>query len=388
MNLSPSQSQALTDILDWHKTNNKLPYLTLGGYAGTGKTTLIANFRKHLVKQNAALKVNFCSYTGKATRVLESKLKALSAVHAGDTIGTIHSLIYSPVVDKKENIVGWEKRDEINADLIVIDEGSMVDANIWNDIRSYGVPILVAGDHGQLAPINGKFNLMANPMVKLTEIHRQVAENPIIKISILAREEGKIPCEKFNDHVMKISRSGEMSNEQVQEELNRYSPDTLILCGYNHTRVKINNHIRQNLGFYEPEPQAGDRVICLRNNHQEKIFNGMLGTVQSASHNIEEGWHFANIQMDDESHDFKGLINAKQFNSLGAMNFTENRKDTLMGDLFDFGYALTVHKAQGSEARKVILFEERFAKMDDDSWRRWLYTAVTRAREELFIVGS
>jgi len=59
-----------------------------------------------------------------------------------------------------------------------------------------------------------------------------------------------------------------------------------------------------------------------------------------------------------------------------------------MGDLFDFGYALTVHKAQGSQAKRVILFEERFPKMTDDEWKRWLYTAVTRAEEELYIFTS
>jgi exodeoxyribonuclease-5 len=57
------------------------------------------------------------------------------------------------------------------------------------------------------------------------------------------------------------------------------------------------------------------------------------------------------------------------------------------GDLWDFGYALTVHKAQGSQAERVLVFEERFAKSSDDDWRRWLYTAVTRAELELTVVG-
>jgi ATP-dependent exoDNAse (exonuclease V) alpha subunit len=58
------------------------------------------------------------------------------------------------------------------------------------------------------------------------------------------------------------------------------------------------------------------------------------------------------------------------------------------GDLFDFGYALTVHKAQGSSADTVLLFEERNQHMSDDDWRRWLYTAVTRAERQLYIIGS
>ena len=90
--------------------------------------------------------------------------------------------------------------------------------------------------------------------------------------------------------------------------------------------------------------------------------------------------------MDGEDGVYKGLISKEQFMSDSALNFTNKRSAIMAGDLFDFGYALTVHKAQGSQARRVILFEERFSKMDDEQWRRWLYTAVTRAEEELYII--
>ncbi len=82
---------------------------------------------------------------------------------------------------------------------------------------------------------------------------------------------------------------------------------------------------------------------------------------------------------------YHGLISVEQFNADSALNFTDKRSKIMKGDLFDFGYALTVHKAQGSQAKKVVLFEERFPKMTDDDWKRWLYTAVTRAEEELYI---
>ncbi len=93
----------------------------------------------------------------------------------------------------------------------------------------------------------------------------------------------------------------------------------------------------------------------------------------------------ADIEIDGESEMYSGLIAADQFDADTALNFTEDRARYHGIDLFDFGYALTVHKAQGSQARRVILFEERFSKMTDDQWRRWLYTAVTRAEEELYI---
>ena len=80
---------------------------------------------------------------------------------------------------------------------------------------------------------------------------------------------------------------------------------------------------------------------------------------------------------------------AKQFNSPQTISFNgQDRYLLKKADLFDFAYALTVHKAQGSQAKRVIVFEERFKQMSDEDWRRWLYTAVTRAEEELIIIGD
>ncbi|MEK7079542.1 MAG: ATP-dependent RecD-like DNA helicase, partial [Patescibacteria group bacterium] len=159
------------------------------------------------------------------------------------------------------------------------------------------------------------------------------------------------------------------------------------LCGYNKTRRKLNTFIRGALGFESPLPQSGDRVICLRNNHKDHIFNGMLGTIVTIE-NAGIDWYRVEIKMDEEEKNFSGLISVKQFNSDTSLNFTDKRSEIMKGDLFDFGYALTVHKAQGSQAKRIILFEERFSQMSDDEWRRWLYTAVTRAEEELFIFSS
>ncbi len=173
----------------------------------------------------------------------------------------------------------------------------------------------------------------------------------------------------------------------MSEMLANYSTDTLILCGYNTTRKRLNAHIRNSLGFESPTPTSGDRVICLRNNHMAKIYNGMLGTIINIEKKDDQ-WYNAEIAMDGSEENYSGLISVAQFGADSALNFTENRKQTVRGDLFDFGYALTVHKAQGSQAKRVILFEERFKQMDDDQWRRWLYTAVTRAEKELFIFPS
>lgn len=112
----------------------------------------------------------------------------------------------------------------------------------------------------------------------------------------------------------------------------------------------------------------------------------MLGNILSIREKNAE-WYSVEISMDDMIKPYRGNIYRPQFGAPTAVNFTKDRKLVKQGDLFDFGYALTVHKSQGSQAKKVILFEERFKQMDDDMWKKWLYTGVTRAQEELFIIG-
>lgn len=385
INLSEDQQGVLDKILLWFKNDKeKKQYITLGGYAGTGKTTLIAILRDELKKVDKDLKVAFASYTGKATRVLKIKLKEQDVILKGDSVSTIHSLIYSPIVNEKEEIIGWQTKDEIECNLIIIDEASMVDETIWDHLLSYEVPIIVVGDHGQLPPIKGNFNLMEEPELRLEEIHRQARKNPIIGLSIAAREHGLIHSGKYSSLVRKFSLDDFDTQEAIGEMLLNYNPETLILCGYNSTRRKLNNHIRTALGFESENPEPGDRVICLRNNHKENIYNGMLGTIIRIKKK-DTRWYEAEIVMDGEDKNYQGLISVEQFNSETPMNFSEKRSQIMGGDLFDFGYALTVHKAQGSQSKRVILFEERFRQMSDDVWKRWLYTAVTRAEEELYI---
>lgn len=386
--LSDDQKKVLDAMLSWNTSNQREPYITVGGYAGTGKTTVIAEFRKELTKLSEATKIAFCSYTGKAARVLQQRLKQQGALRLVDSVGTIHSLMYSPITDEKtQEIIRWDKNKEIKTDLIVVDEASMVDEEIWFDLLSYGIPIVAVGDHGQLPPVRGTFNLMQSPMIKLEKIHRQNEGNPIIMVSLLARTEGVIPLGKFGEKVRKVNRYDPEAREQIGSILDSYNTETMLLCGYNKTRIDLNKYIRQQRGFETDIPKPRDRVICLRNNHTAQIYNGMLGSVESVDMR-DDGNYFMQIALDGEEYPFRGDVLAEQFNAPTSLNFSKNRAITRQFDLFDFGYALTVHKAQGSQARRVILFEERFAKMSDDEWRRWLYTGVTRAEEELIIVGG
>lgn len=385
MILSASQKKSLNHLLEWYKKDrHEMRYISLAGYAGTGKTTLLAELRKELVKIDKNIKIGFVSYTGKAARVLKTTLRDEHVILPQDTVGTIHSLIYSPVTNEREEIVGWKIKEKIDRDLIIVDEGSMVDQQIWAHLISYGTAIIVVGDHGQLPPIAGNFNLMEKPDLLLTEIYRQEKENPIIDVSIMAREKGIIAPGTYGEGVRKFAIDDPDSHDMMGEIISNYQDDTLILCGYNSTRRKLNAAIRQARGFESPHPTSGDRVICLRNNHRKNIFNGMLGTIDSIEP-ADADWYQATIIMDGEEKPYIGQVSRKQFGNDKPLNYTESRSQVMRGDLFDFGYALTVHKAQGSQARRVVLFEERFKQMTDDEWKRWLYTAITRAEEELYI---
>lgn len=384
--LSKNQSSVIADIISWYQGNNS-QYITLGGYAGTGKTTLLGYLNNLLHEMNKEVKIAYCSYTGKASLVLKKKLLETKSLRTSDYVGTIHGLIYKPIINEKGKILGWTKisNDDFMYDLIVIDEASMVSKEIWDDLLSFGVRILAVGDHGQLPPIEGNFNLMGNPMLKLEEIYRQEKSNPIVEISRIAREYGNIPVKQYSSTVVKFNRNDEYVKELLEEKLSSYDQNLMVLTGYNRTRIELNKEIRKLLQFESPRPQVGDRVICLKNNREEGIYNGMLGNIRyiSTEGKGQNAYYEAEIEFDAEDETYFLDIDSSHFNSYSPIS-------TIVRDVnyFDFGYALTVHKAQGSQCERVILFEERFPRMDDDTWRRWLYTGVTRAVSELYIIGK
>lgn len=389
IHLTKEQTAVVMQVISWIKSSNK-PSLTLGGYAGTGKTTLIAAITKILSKASPKLRIGYCSYTGKASRVLAQTLK--NNGNATAQVSTIHSLIYSPVPDKSGKVSHWKLKTNLEKDLIIVDEASMISYTIWQDLLSFSIPIFAVGDHGQLPPISGKFNLMDKPELKLETIHRQAAENPIIQLSMQVRSTGTIAIGNYGSNVRKLSRY-DSNNGQEVEELLQGDNNRLILTGYNHTRVAINQQIRQYRDIQVQAPTVSDKVICLKNNWEKDIYNGMIGIITSIKpiRDIESNkthWYEVDINLENGENYYTGKISAHQFNARSTLVKHEGLSGPALGDLFDFGYALTVHKAQGSQSQKVLLFEERNSHMNDEDWARWLYTGITRAEEELIIVGE
>jgi exodeoxyribonuclease-5 len=151
----------------------------------------------------------------------------------------------------------------------------------------------------------------------------------------------------------------------------------IIVCGFNKDRVAINSWVRRRHGRTGPVT-AGDRVVCLRNEHDLGIFNGMLATVDDArTMKSRNGREIPVLDVtDDMGERFESLPYApEQFGEEKTLRDVRKEKT-----LWDFGYALTCHRVQGSEFGRVLVLEQISNKWDP---KRWRYTAVTRAADEI-----
>lgn len=374
MQFAPQQDEALVAVSKWLK-EGRSPVFRLFGYAGTGKTTLARHFAEHVDGE-----VLFAAFTGKAAQVLRSR--------GASNAKTIHSLIYRPrgeeeVEDEATGKTSVAPMFSINrqsplarAALIVIDECSMVDEQLGKDLMSFGTPILVLGDPGQLPPISGGgFFTNQKPDFLLTEIHRQARDNPIISVAMQVREGRELMHGDYGT-VRIIGR-----NEVTQEIV--LSADQ-VLVGTNKTRRRYNQRLRELKGFTSDYPQSGDKLVCLRNDPAKGLLNGSLWQVMSSSRETVKPGINLMIRPEDDDMD-RGAAKIKLLKATFEDTDTEVPWTTRKRyDEFDYGYALTVHKAQGSQWNDVVLFDESWAFRD--TRERWLYTAITRAAQTLTIV--
>jgi len=374
MEFSPQQDDALKAVAAWLKAG-KPQIFRLFGYAGTGKTTLARHFAEHVDGQ-----VQFAAFTGKAAQVLRSK----GAVNAR----TIHSLIYRPkgeesVEDEVTGKTSMSPTFSLNrqspiarAKLVIIDECSMVDEQLGRDLLSFGTPILVLGDPGQLPPISGGgFFTEQEPDFLLTEIHRQARDNPIIRLALDVREGREFMRGDYGTARV-------IGKEDVNQEMVLKADQVLV--GTNRTRRRYNQRLRELKGFTADFPQAGDKLVCLRNDPAKGLLNGSLWKVMTSSREtVKPGINLLVAPEEDDPD--RGVAKIKllkaAFEDPEAEIPWQQKKRF---DDFDFGYALTVHKAQGSQWNQIVLFDESWAFKD--TRQRWLYTAITRAAERLTIV--
>jgi exodeoxyribonuclease-5 len=300
------------------------------------------------------------------------------------------------VVDEQ---LRWEDRPYLrsHADLLVIDESSMVSEEDLVRIRAFGVPVLLVGDHGQLPPVMARMNQWtANPNVILTENHRQVNDTSgIVDVALAFRRGKKPPVGTYGDgRTMVVPRNQEGVSSLLGPE--RYREQGIeppaIICPWNKLRANVNKRFHGSGGV-----RPGDRVVALtrcaapivRNpigpgvswggldlGDSVNVHNGQVGTVMAV---VAERAKTCDIVVNVEEVGTVLVANVanEQFGRPTAMALNER---PVGARLWDYAYAITAHKAQGSEWDNVLVLEE-----NPQDYARWCYTAVTRAKSRLIV---
>ena len=395
MELNEKQKNGLTLALQRYK--NKEKYTVIAGYAGAGKSTLvrfiIEELKTYGVKETD---VCFACFTGKAAQVLLKK--------GNKNVITLHKLLYKSIPKESGGFVRIPN-PSIPYKIVVVDEVSMAPKTLMDLLFKHNVYVICLGDPFQLPPVDKKEDnhLLDAPHIFLDEIMRQAQESEIIQLSMAIRENR--PIEVFQGKEVQI-----LNKEELNTGMLTWADQ--ILVATNATRVSINAQMRKLLNFGE-QPQDGDKIICLRNywdcfsDNEEPLVNGTIGILKNSfltkrylpnivksidglSHIdlimgdfiSDSGMYFHSLEMD------KKMIDIGEFSldwkTVYQLNRNPKTKDIPPLE-FTYGYAITCHKAQGSEWDKVLVIEEKFP-FDKIEHARWLYTAVTRSSEKLVLV--
>lgn len=395
---------------------DRAPVTRLFGYAGTGKTTIAST-----VVEEAGLdmyRVQFAAPTGKAAAVLARKLKAY-----GIGAKTIHSLLYQPpkkvtvckacgaedsaingkcincgkpfVARAGKDVFRWTLDDAKteaaeNLDLLVVDEASMIGTKLGNDIMYLGVPVLAIGDPMQLQPINDKrFFMEEAPTAQLEQIMR--SGNDVLPLAQDIRRNGLRAINRYRDiNLGQIGQSHALDYSQ-------------IIVGKNRTRDLKNRKMRELHGYAGDMPMVGERIICLRNNYGLGCLNGQQFTITEIHDEQSEYWKaqgmfIAYLKCDcGAAYDITSRCTicgwaSNRLMPIWLKGFTGHAGERELADMryqdgnrammATYGYCITAHKSQGSEWPSVLVINEAWGKEAVN----WLYTAVTRAKNEVAII--
>lgn len=450
MSLTEQQVTGLEKIAAWYPMSGQgtwAPPFRLFGYAGTGKTFTAARIPEHLGLRN----VVFGTYTGKAASVLRRSLAKyganfdVSTIHSAIYMPTTSAEAREALDQMREEIaelevterelaglkhneaklhlvtgLGWatvlefqaalnEARESIpeleanarrlrwelnplsewsRADLIVLDEVSMVNAKLAADIESFGVPILVLGDPAQLPPVEGGgYYTDAEPDHLLTDIQRAALDSPVTELATRVRQS--------TDGML-----GMTADDLTPPSLGEAMAADVVLVWSNKRRWAMVDAIRKRRGVgleNARRPVPGDSIMVLTNNRDLAVFNGELFDVLS----VRDGDLGPTLTVRSETGQERSLpVFWEGFGGLEAQQAAKASGAGGKGQraLATFGQAITVHKAQGSEWPHVYVVNElpqmismasrregRTAALEQA--RKWAYTAATRAQEKVTITA-
>ena len=330
-------------------TKKSKQVVTFGGVAGCGKTTCVT-FLAEVLDEFA-----ICAFTGKAASVLRKK---------GLLASTIHSLIYEAVKLPNGQVeFNLKEPSRLSCKGFIVDEASTVSKDIYNDLLSFGMPVIFIGDHCQLEPVGQDAGVMANPQYRLETIHRNAGE-----------------IAYFGEHLRKGNRARAFQggDKVCFKDTSEVTDDLLcsqdqVICAFNRFRAEMNDRVRKAMGC-KKLIEVGEKVICLKNNSPVGLFNGMQGHVVKVGRGNKFDFLSNDVLYQDISYD------SRQFGK--EKNVFEFGDD--MPNPFDYAYFLTAHKSQGDEWSKVMVYEQECNKW---SHQRWAYTAATRAKEKLIWVS-
>ncbi len=451
---------AMDAFLATDKWKNQI--FVLKGYAGTGKTSLIASLIKTLPRFN--YKSTLLAPTGRAAKVM--------TLYSGKNAGTIHKKIYRQVTNPVTGNLEFVRINNTATQTIyIIDEASMIadtqemgQGGLLTDLIAFvflsedgnnGNKIVFVGDTAQLPPVGTSLSPALNPKyladafhvgvdsLEMTEVMRQLAGSGILfnataMRSQMVEAEALKPNEQLA-HLMKLKfktagfkdiykMTGEKLEDGLQYAYRKFGPEnTTIITRSNKDAVAYNRYIRQQIFYQEDEIAAGDMLMVVKNNYHflpddSKLYflaNGDFVEIQKIRkyhelHGLrfatailklvdypEEGEFEANIILDTLYSDAPALTqtqNKALYNSVAqeyehVVALTERkaemRKDPFLNALqVKFAYALTCHKSQGGQWQAVFVDQGYMTdEMLNIEWLRWLYTGITRATKELYLMN-
>ncbi len=369
------QEDAIQKAVQWYKGwqdyKHRKQVFFLAGFAGTGKTSIAQTIASLCASPH---RVVYIAPTGKAA----SRLRQKGCKNAK----TMHQFIYNVRGEDEEGdpiFVGKGALEESPL-LVVLDEASMIGEYDQKQLISHGIPILALGDIGQIPPVKAVAAYTEkNVDVLLTDIERQNADSNIVRASMFVRDGKRLPVREYDDVRVRASFTDADLVEHSGE-------DAQILCSFNKTRIEMNQRVRKALGFQGDLPCIGEKVVCTFNQHGYNFMNGEQGIV------IGFGSVPDSEREDDDEVgmliELKSLTDGKvrkvKFNPLSFDKDFDTRTDAQKSvGGFDYGFALTIHKAQGSEWQSVLILEEI---MRGNDYSKMMYTAITRAIARLTII--